>query len=278
MSYHSRDNFDSSSNDLPFRPASKAPTIPHLLKSMLRVADARRRIRLEEFTPQHKETAEELRARVEALRPRKIARISECCDTDRIGIAWMEPAFHYSGDGSGGGLVLVREDIDLRAGTTSGAYPFAGISWHAMGRLAERSDVVNLDHMERAAAAGLSWSHVARLVACHGEYHVPHTDGVFCCLGLPEGIVDSDGRTWPSTLIKTWVNNEEMAYAMRMGRDELLHFTRAKAPFFPGFNDIDEWQALAFPMMRDAGRRREHIRENGYGVVNDERFAPWQAA
>jgi hypothetical protein len=277
MSYHSRDPLDIDHSEL-VETTDRIPQDQYrCLKSMFRVAEARRRIRLEEYTITSPENPEEMQERFCELSRRGIARVSYCTDTKRASVAWIEPASYYEGEGAAG-LVFLREDVDLNTAETTGVYPFAAISWHAMVRLVERSDVSNLDHLDTAAAAALSWSHVAREAGCNGEYLVPHRDGIFCCVGLPQGIIDENGRAWANTLLKTWITEDEFALPLLRARTNLLAVTRAKSPFFPGFNDVEPWQRDAFAHMRAAGRAREYSRVKGYGMVNDERFAPWQAA
>jgi hypothetical protein len=276
MSYHSPDDFDAQLKDNSTYLPNRNPTNYQRLKAMFRVAEARRRIRLEEYTPSQPETPNAMRDRLLEVSRRGIARVSYCTDTNRASVAWIEPSSYYEGDGAAG-LMFLREDVDLTTAETTGCFPFAAISWHAMNRLVERSGVINLDQMDRAAAAGLCWSHVARQTECEGEYIVPHVDGVFCCVALPRGVVEG-GRSWAISLIKTWINEDELDVPLYRAREGLLTATKSKSPFFPGFNDVDAWQDASFFLMREAGRAREYIRNNGYGIVNDDRFAPWQAA
>lgn len=249
------------------------------LKRNYKEAARRRAMRLELFTPVSRESRSQMELRLARIRDARIARMSLCKDTRRVGVAWIEPSLLNFAGVAAKGLVLLREDADLRAGTTTGVIPFAGISQHALRRFASRSNVGDLDEVMRAAAGGLGWNHVVSHLDIEGEYFVPHADGLFCNVALRDGIRDlSDptGKLHHATLMKTWFSTEILRSPLTFVRERLLMATRSKVPFFPGFNDIHDWHLPAFYRMRDEGRERERIRLNGYGRPNDERYAYWR--
>lgn len=239
----------------------------------------RRWSRLEHYTPKGRETPEQMERRLARIRHSGIARMSICKDTKRVGVAWIEPALGNFEGMAAKGLVLMREDADLRTGTSSGVYPFAAISKHALKRFATRSDVDTLDEVMVAAACGLGWNHVAVELDIEGEYFVPHADGLFCNLALREGLrdrSDPSGKYHRVTLIKTWFNADGLHDPLYSVHRRLLGVTRAKTPFFPGFGDVHDWHVPAFLEMRDEGRERERIRLSGYGRPNDDAYAFWR--
>jgi hypothetical protein len=246
------------------------------------VEAARRRVqRLEYFTPTGPESSDQMGVRLTRVKNAGIARMSRCADTRRVSVAWIEPALGNFEGMAASGLILLREDVDLRAGTSSGVYPFGAISKHALRRFVMRSDVDSLDEVMVAAASGLGWNHVAVELDVEGEYLVPHANGIFCNLALRRGLrdlSDPSGKIHPVTLMKTWFARDGLREPLASIRERLLRTTRSKTPFFPGFNEIHDWHIPAFREMREEGRERERIRLSGYGRPNDDKYAFWRPA
>lgn len=195
-------------------------------------------------------------------------------DRKKASLVWFEPARNYaSGPGNNDleitGLVLMREELDMDPDssefTSSGAYPYATISFHALERLAERSGARTLAHVMAYAETGLSWAATAQQAKNDGEYLVPHQEGLFACQAITGGIVDpSDpsGRAYDITLMKTWMDIANLNPLRRSILRELLDQTRGAKPLFPGFGAISDEDLAMYSAMRAEGdeavRRREY--------------------
>lgn len=191
-------------------------------------------------------------------------------------LVWFEPARNYvSGPGNNGmeitGLVLMREELDLdkpdKGVSSSGAYPTATISFHALERLSERSELRTLEQVMAYAETGLSWAAAARQADNDGEYLVPHPEGLFACQSISEAIIDPDdpsGRAYPITLMKTWMDVASLDALRRSILRDLRTQTNDAKPLFPGFGAVSDEDLATFAVMRAEGdeavKRREYHR------------------
>ena len=195
-------------------------------------------------------------------------------DSRRAAFAMIYPIGPNAGNVEG--LAVFQESHHLDADVTAQGIPLertpaAHVDVHAISRLIERRQVIDLAGVTRALSPALGWSLAAQHVGLKGTFFLPDPQGMFACERAP---YIADGRGAPIVRIKTYIHQEGMSAFHRAARQVLLETCEAlDAPRIPSLSGVSADHAAALNRMREIGHQWERRRA---GV--DRNFAPLASA